>query len=448
MQRPDDGVAPGWWGTDGAWHDVDPASAAALRAAQRGDADRADDPVPTWFVGAGDEAALHSPCVVHLEDGTSVRSVGRLPADLPLGAHALVPDDGGPTTNLFVVAPRSPRAARQWGWSTQLYATRSRSSWGSGDLADLAELARWADASGAGLLAHNPLGATLPIAVQQPSPYSPVLAAFLVARLPAHRGRRVLGRRAGDRRPPRRGGSGRASTERHAADRTRRGLAAEGRCTRGAVGPGTRQRPLPTAARRRRGRLPVAQLRRVLPARGALRVRLVRLAGTVPPPRRRCGPPGRCGAARPGRVLGVGAARDRCAARCRCGCRRAADGRPPRRLRSRRLRRVGRPGPVGARVVGRRAAGRVQLARPGLGTPALRALAAARRRVPALDRHRAPHPAPRRRAARRPRDGAVPTLLDPARRRRPLRWLRAAVRYRAARPGRDRGGPRRCSADR
>src|SRR5690606_25674972 len=55
----------------------------------------------------------------------------------------------------------------------QLYATRSHQSWGIGDLADLGRLVRWSKAFGAGFTLINPLGAVMPIAPQQPSPYYP-----------------------------------------------------------------------------------------------------------------------------------------------------------------------------------------------------------------------------------------------------------------------------------
>ncbi len=61
---------------------------------------------------------------------------------------------------------------RHWGWAAQLYAARSRQSWGIGDLADLRRLGRWsAHELGARILLINPLAAPLPLPTQQPSPY-------------------------------------------------------------------------------------------------------------------------------------------------------------------------------------------------------------------------------------------------------------------------------------
>ncbi len=174
MQQGDPwGVAHEWWGTDGTRNEPSEATRAALHLAM-GAAEHPTGPPPgppTWFVPQGRDEALRSPATIELEDGTEVRAPERLPPDLPLGAHLLRPDDDGPATNLFVVAPRSPRARRSWGWSTQLYATRSAHSWGIGDLGDLADLAFRSLQQGAGLLAHSPLGAPLPVARQQPSPY-------------------------------------------------------------------------------------------------------------------------------------------------------------------------------------------------------------------------------------------------------------------------------------
>lgn len=167
------GVADGWWDVDGIWHDVDPGTRSALQVAQGADEhpDGPPEDTPIWIVRTGEHAPLWSPATIVLEDGAQTSVEGALPPDLPLGAHELHPEDGGPVTRLFVVPPRAPRPARGWGWSAQLYAARSRASWGHGDLADLADLARWSRGTGSELLAHNPLGASLPLTHQQPSPY-------------------------------------------------------------------------------------------------------------------------------------------------------------------------------------------------------------------------------------------------------------------------------------
>jgi 4-alpha-glucanotransferase len=60
---------------------------------------------------------------------------------------------------------------RTWGWAIQLYAVRSKDSWGIGDMADLRRLARWSRGQGAGVLLLNPLGAQSPVLPYQASPY-------------------------------------------------------------------------------------------------------------------------------------------------------------------------------------------------------------------------------------------------------------------------------------
>jgi len=66
-----------------------------------------------------------------------------------------------------------PEERQAWGWATQLYALRSRRSWGRGDLDDLARLARWSKSLGAAFIQLNPLHAAAPAGPQQPSPYFP-----------------------------------------------------------------------------------------------------------------------------------------------------------------------------------------------------------------------------------------------------------------------------------
>jgi 4-alpha-glucanotransferase len=70
-------------------------------------------------------------------------------------------------------APCAQAPERVWGWSVQLYALRSRDSWGIGDFADLRRFGRWAHAAGASLVLLNPLGAQIPALPYEPSPYYP-----------------------------------------------------------------------------------------------------------------------------------------------------------------------------------------------------------------------------------------------------------------------------------
>lgn len=172
-QDPDPfGIARGWWGTDGAWHHATDAAKYALRGALGGD-DHPDGPPESpsqWFLRPGEDRHVWSPGLLELDDGSTIEVQDRLPEDLPLGAHTLNSGNGH-VTRVFSVPTRCPSIARSWGFSVQLPQTRSFGSWGHGDLADLAELARWADGHGASVLAHNPLGASIPVPHQQPSPY-------------------------------------------------------------------------------------------------------------------------------------------------------------------------------------------------------------------------------------------------------------------------------------
>jgi 4-alpha-glucanotransferase len=116
------------------------------------------------------------PAELRLEDGAILRVEADLPPDLPLGYHEIRPLDGGPTTRLIAAPARChlPEGLRAWGWAVQLYALRSRASWGIGDLADLRQLADWSVGElGAGAIVLNPLHAALPLVPQEPSPYFP-----------------------------------------------------------------------------------------------------------------------------------------------------------------------------------------------------------------------------------------------------------------------------------
>jgi 4-alpha-glucanotransferase len=114
------------------------------------------------------------PAEIQLEDGRTLSIDGKLPADLPVGYHDIYRRKEKPAR--LIVAPPTchlPGAFRTWGWAIQLYAARSRRSWGIGDLADLRWLGRWAAGQRAGIALINPLAAAAPTLPQQPSPYFP-----------------------------------------------------------------------------------------------------------------------------------------------------------------------------------------------------------------------------------------------------------------------------------
>ncbi|QAY62193.1 4-alpha-glucanotransferase [Xylanimonas allomyrinae] len=119
------------------------------------------------------------------------RRIGRatfaVPADLPLGWHTLhASAEGSEVRTTLVVTPHRltlPPAVEQaqvWGLLVQLYSVRSRTSWGLGDLADLADVA-WlaAHRGGADFVAVNPLAAAEPTPPMTPSPYLPTSRRFL-----------------------------------------------------------------------------------------------------------------------------------------------------------------------------------------------------------------------------------------------------------------------------
>jgi 4-alpha-glucanotransferase len=118
------------------------------------------------------------PATVTCEDG-STRAVGdTLPADFPLGYHRIVDSSG--TDRSLVVSPGRccTPTEQQWGFTVQLYAARSRRSWGIGDLADLRLLREWTERLGGGFVLVNPLHAVAPTVPQEASPYLPATRRF------------------------------------------------------------------------------------------------------------------------------------------------------------------------------------------------------------------------------------------------------------------------------
>jgi 4-alpha-glucanotransferase len=124
-----------------------------------------------------------------LVDGRQVgEATFEVPGDLALGWHTIhARSDSGEAQATLVVTParlRLPDALahgeRCWGFMTQLYAVRSRRSWGLGDLADLTELAVWSGADlGADFVLENPLHAAEPVGRMEPSPYLPTTRRFV-----------------------------------------------------------------------------------------------------------------------------------------------------------------------------------------------------------------------------------------------------------------------------
>jgi 4-alpha-glucanotransferase len=128
---------------------------------------------PRWRPPAGEPVSLV------LEDGQERPLPAELPGDLPPGRHRLE-GRGGATTLVVAPARCHPPPAlegggRAWGWAAQLYAARSRSSWGIGDLGDLGMLLATTAPLGARFALLNPLHAAQPA---EASPYNPSTRVF------------------------------------------------------------------------------------------------------------------------------------------------------------------------------------------------------------------------------------------------------------------------------
>ena len=184
------------WGIDlayedalGRWHKTSKRTEDALLASMSLDLEDTDPKTPQSqkippciIIRQGETGRLPSPGTVLLESGET-RGVGcGLPLDLPLGYHHLQLDNASQSISLIVAPPHCwlPADLNMWGWSVQLYAARSRESWGIGDFNDLYRLAHWsAKSQGAGMMLLNPLGAVTPLCPVQCSPYYPSSRLFL-----------------------------------------------------------------------------------------------------------------------------------------------------------------------------------------------------------------------------------------------------------------------------
>jgi 4-alpha-glucanotransferase len=171
---------PRAWGIDAGYHDyrgqwraTSPELTEALLDAMDATGERPPEPA-AWVVRRDHPVRLGDGVTICLEAGGEIQVHGEMPPETPLGYHTLVHPDGRERS--LIVGPGAcflPEELRTWGWGTQLYAARSRRSWGIGDFSDLRRLGEWARSEGAGMLLVNPLHAALPTEEQQTSPYTP-----------------------------------------------------------------------------------------------------------------------------------------------------------------------------------------------------------------------------------------------------------------------------------
>ena len=178
------------WGIDlsyedafGKAHGTSPETIAAILESMGADrstlAPLEDDSV--IVITCGNQREFAQSGTIVLETGETLTFESRLPVDLPCGYHQLQLE-GAETAARLIVSPGQcylPEFLKTWGWAVQLYAARSRESWGIGDFADLDTLAKWsANELGAGMMLLNPLSAATPITPQQGSPYFPTSRRF------------------------------------------------------------------------------------------------------------------------------------------------------------------------------------------------------------------------------------------------------------------------------
>ncbi|MGZ4508393.1 MAG: 4-alpha-glucanotransferase [Blastococcus sp.] len=172
------------WGIDATWldaldqeHSVAPETIERLRGVIGRPPADLEDRAPI-VARPGDALEIDEADVV-CEDAEVRHLDGELPLDFPLGYHWLQSPEG--RRRRLIVSPGRcwlPEGHRAWGWAVQLYATRSRASWGIGDLGDLRAVRRLADEQGAGFLLINPLHAVAPVVEQEASPYLPATRRF------------------------------------------------------------------------------------------------------------------------------------------------------------------------------------------------------------------------------------------------------------------------------
>ena len=171
------GIDDGWEDTARRWHALAPEVQERLRAAMgAADADTGPPPGPEVVVArTGRRTQLRRARHLCLEDRTDAGRTRVLPPDLPVGIHELLDDDGALVATVLAGPGRChlPPGLRTWGLAMQVPTSRSSTSWGIGDLADVATVAALVAERGGGALLLSPTHAPTPVPPLPASPYSP-----------------------------------------------------------------------------------------------------------------------------------------------------------------------------------------------------------------------------------------------------------------------------------
>ena len=164
-------VPPTYVDAHGTVRELNPETRAVVAAALTG----AGSPAAPLVCAPGERAPeLHG--MLETVDGAPLGPVDGVAPEA--GYYRLRSPESG--SRLVICAPaRFPQPERGWGWAVQLYAARSRQSWGIGDFRDLARITRAARDAGAGSVLISPVHAAAPCPVQQSSPYSPASRQWL-----------------------------------------------------------------------------------------------------------------------------------------------------------------------------------------------------------------------------------------------------------------------------
>jgi 4-alpha-glucanotransferase len=178
------GVASRYQDAFGQWREVSDASRSAIHHAidrrEPGEVNTAAASIKVLKPGEG--FRINEPAELTLEDGSRLKINEELPRGLPIGYHELKALSTHERTRIIVSPGHCylPKSLRIWGWAVQLYALRSKQSWGMGDFKDLEKFNRWAARTlNSDFILTNPLAASTPVLPQQASPYYPGSRRFL-----------------------------------------------------------------------------------------------------------------------------------------------------------------------------------------------------------------------------------------------------------------------------